>query len=104
METSALPFEAIETNSVAANDTARNQVMEINYRGTILRTFPARVDDARMGGSGQSVFYGVDPQTRAVVEVQQPSYLETSWSTMLDIDTSFNEVRRRFADFLLETH
>jgi hypothetical protein len=104
MDTAALPFEAIETNSVAANDTARNQVMEINYRGTILRTFPARVDDARMGGGGQSVFYGVDPQTRAVVEVQQPSYLETSWSAMLDIDTSFNEVRRRFADFLLETH
>jgi hypothetical protein len=103
METAALPFEAIETNSVAANDTVRNQVLEINYRGAILRTFPARVADARMAGGGPGVFYGVDPQTHAIVEVQQPPYVETDWSTMLDIETSFDEVRRRFADFLLET-
>jgi hypothetical protein len=103
LESSALPFEAIETNSVAASDTARNQIVEINYRGTVLRTFPARVDDARMVVSGQGVFHGVDPQTHAVIEVQQPGYIETGWSAMLDVDTGFEEVRRRFADFLIET-
>ena len=103
MDTSALPFEAIETNSVAANDTSRSQVMEVNFRGVVLRTFPARVDDARMVVSGQGVFHGVDPQTHAVIEVQQPGYIETGWSTVLDISTTFDEVRRRFADFLIET-
>ena len=103
LESSALPFETIETNSVAANDTPRNQIVEVNYRGIVLRTFPARVDDARMVVSGQGVFHGVDPQTHAVIEVQQPGYIETGWSAMLDIDTGFEEVRRRFADFLIET-
>ena len=103
METAARPFETIETNSVAANDVARNQVIEVNFRGTLLRTFPVRVDDARMVVSGQGVFHGVDPQTRAVVEVQQPGYIETGWSAMLDVSTTFEEVRRRFADFLIET-
>jgi len=104
METAALPFEAIETNSVVASDTSRDQVLEVNYRGTVLRTFPARVSDARVVLSGQSVFHGVDPQTHAVVEVQQPGYVETGWSAMLDVNTTFEEVRRRFADFLIETH
>ena len=103
MDTAALPFEAIETNTVVANDPTRNQVIEINFRGLILRTFPARVDDARTLGGGQSVFHGVEPQTRAIVEVQQPPYIETGWSTVLDLPTSFDEVRRRFAGFLLET-
>jgi outer membrane protein assembly factor BamB len=103
MDTAALPFEAIETNSVAANDVTRNQVIEVNFRGIVLRTFPAHVDDARMVVSGQGVFHGVDPQTRAVVEVTQPGYIETGWSTMLDVSTAFEEVRRRFADFLIET-
>ena len=103
LESGALPFETIETNSVAANDTARNQIIEVNYRGIVLRTFPARVDDARMIVSGQGVFHGVDPQTHAVIEVQQPGYIETGWSAMLDVDTSFGEVRRRFADLLIET-
>ncbi len=53
--------------------------------------------------SGQGVFHGVDPQTHAVVEVQQPGYVETGWSTMLDLSTRFDDVRRRFADFLIET-
>jgi len=103
MDSAALPFEAIETNSVAANDVTRNQVIEVNFRGVVLRTFPARVDDARMVVSGQGVFHGVDPQTRAVVEVTQPGYIETGWSAMLDVSTAFEEVRRRFADFLIET-
>lgn len=103
MDTAALPFETIETNSVAANDASRNQVIEVNFRGAVLRTFPARVDDARMVVSGQGVFHGVDPQTHAVVEVQQPGYIETGFSAMLDVNTSFEEVRRRFADFLIET-
>ena len=103
MDTAALPFEAIETNTVVANDATRGQVMEINFRGMILRTFPARVEDARTIGGGQSVFHGVEPQTRAIVEVQQPPYVETGWSTVLDLPTSFDEVRRRFAGFLLET-
>jgi len=103
LETAALPFEAIETNSVGANDPARNQFIEVNYRGNVLRTFPVRVDDARLVVSGQGVFHGVDPQTRAVIEVQQPGYIETGWSAILDLSTSFEEVRRRFADFLIET-
>jgi hypothetical protein len=103
MDTSALPFEAIETNSVAANDVARNQVIEVNFRGVVLRTFPARVDDPRMVVRGQGVFHGIDPQTHAVVEVQEPGYVETGWSAMLDVSTMFEEVRRRFADFLIET-
>ncbi len=103
LDTAALPFEAIETNSVAADDVTRNQILEINFRGSILRTFPARVDDARLVVSGQGVFHGVDPQTHAVVEVQQPGYVETGWSTMLDLSTRFDDVRRRFADFLIET-
>jgi hypothetical protein len=103
MDSAALPFEAIETNTVVANDPARNQVLEISFRGTLLRTFPARVEDARTLSGGQSVFHGVEPQTRAIVEVQQPPYLETGWSTIFDLPTSFVEVRRRFAGFLLET-
>jgi hypothetical protein len=103
MDTSAQPFEAVETNTVVANDPARNQVMEINYRGTILRTFPARVEDARIVVGGNGVFHGVDPQTRAIVETQEPGYVDTGWSTVLDLPTSFDEVRRRFAGFLLET-
>ena len=103
METAALPFEAIETNSVAANDVSRGQVITVNFRGQVLRTFPARVDDARMVASGPGLFYGVDPQTRAVVEVQQPEYIETGWSSTIDVSTTFEEVRRRFADFLIET-
>jgi hypothetical protein len=103
MDSAALPFETIETNSVAANDVTRNQVIEVNFRGIVLRTFPARIDDARMVVSGQGVFHGVDPQTRAVVEVTQPGYIETGWSAMLDVSTAFEEVRRRFADFLIET-
>jgi hypothetical protein len=103
LDSSALPFEAIETNSVVASDTPRSQIVEVNFRGAVLRTFPARVDDARMVVSEQGVFHGVDPQTHAVIEVQQPGYIETGWSAMLDIDTGFEEVRRRFADFLIET-
>ena len=103
LESAALPFETIETNAVAANDTARSQIIEVNNRGTVLRTFPARVEDARVVVSSQGVFHGVDPQTHAVIEVQQPGYVESGWSTMLDVDTSFEEVRRRFADFLIET-
>jgi hypothetical protein len=103
LDSPAMPFEAIETNSVAANDAPRSQIVEVNYRGIVLRTFPARVDDARMVVSGQGVFHGVDPQTHAVIEVQQPGYIETGWSAMLDIDTGFEEVRRRFADFLIES-
>jgi len=103
METAGLPFEAIETNTVVANDTSRGQVIEVNWRGTVLRTFPARVDDARVVAGAQGVFHGVDPQTHAVVEVQQPDYLETGWSSTIDVSTTFEEVRRRFADFLIET-
>ncbi len=103
METAAMPFEAVETNTVVANDSSRGQVMEINFRGSLLRTFPARVDDARTGSGSQSAFYGVEPQTRAIVEVQQPPYVETGWSAALDLDTGFSEVRGRFAQFLLET-
>jgi hypothetical protein len=103
MDSAALPFEAIETNTVVANDPTRNQVLEINFRGALLRTFPARVEDARTMGGGQSAFHGVEPQTRAIVEVQQPPYVETGWSTVFDLPTSFDEVRRRFAGFLLET-
>lgn len=103
MDSSALPFLAVETNTVVANDPARNQVVEINFRGTILRTFPARVDDARTVAGGQGVLHGIEPQTHAIVEIQQPPYIETGWSAVLDIPTSFAEVRRRFADFLLET-
>lgn len=103
LESAALPFQTIETNSVGANDPARNQFIEVNYRGTVLRTFPTHVEDARMIGGAEGVFHAVDPQTHAVVEVQQPTYIETMWSTLLDIDTSFEEVRRRFADFLIET-
>jgi len=103
MDTAALPFEAIETNTVVANDASRNQVVEINFRGVALRTFPARVDDARSVVDSPGVFHGVDPQTHAIVEVQQPPYIETGWSTMLDLDTSFDEVRRRLADFQIET-
>jgi hypothetical protein len=103
MDSAAVPFEAVETNTVIASDPVRNQVMEINFRGAILRTFPARVDDPRTVGGAQAAFHGVDPQTRAIVEVQQPPYIETGWSTLVDIGTSFDEARRRFADFLLET-
>jgi len=103
MDTAALPFEAVETNTVVAADPVRNQVMEINYRGAVLLTFPARVDDPRTVAGGPAAFHGVDPQTHAIVEVQQPPYVESGWSTMLDIDTSFAEVRRRFAGFLVET-
>jgi len=103
IEAGAVPFEAVETNTVIANDPVRNQAMEINFRGTILRTFPVRVDEARTVAGSQGVFYGVDPQTRAIVAVQQPLYVETGWSTLVDIGTSFDEARRRFADFLLET-
>jgi hypothetical protein len=69
----------------------------------VLRTFPARIDDARIAAPGQAVIHGLDPQTRSVVEVQEPGYVESAWSSMLDIDTTFAEVRRRFADFLVET-
>lgn len=103
MDSSALPFEAVETNTVIANDPARSQVMEINYRGAVLRTFPARVTEARTLGAATPAFHAVDPQTHAIVEVQQPPYVETGWSTVIDIPTSFEEVRRRFADFLIET-
>ena len=103
MDSAALPFETIETNSVAANDVSRSQVIEVNFRGIVLRTFPARVDDARMVVSGQGVVHGVDPQTRAAVEVQQPGYIETGWSAMLDVSIAFEDVRRRFAGFLIET-
>jgi len=103
MESSALPFLAVETNTVIANDPARNQVVEVNYRGVVLRSFPARVEDARSVAGGRGVFHGVEPQTHAIVEIQQPQYIETDWSAVLDIPTSFDEVRRRFAGFLLET-
>ena len=103
MDTAALPFEAIETNSVVANDVTRNQVIEINFRGIVLRTFPAHVDDARMVVSGQGVFHGVDPQTRAVVEVTQPATSRPAGRRCSTSDTAFDEVRRRFADFLIET-
>jgi len=103
MDTAALPFEAVETNSVVASDTSRDQIVEINFRGIVLRTFPARVSDAHVVLSGQGVFHGVDPQTHAVIEVQQPGYVETGWSAMVDVSTTFEEVRRRFADFLIET-
>ena len=103
MESSALPFLAVETNTVIANDPARGQVVEVNYRGVVLRSFPARVEDARSIAGGRGAFHGVEPQTHAIVEIQQPQYIETDWSAVLDIPTSFDEVRRRFAGFLLET-
>jgi len=103
MDTGAQPFEALDGRSVVANDVTRNQVMEISPRGMVLRTFPAHVDDARIAVPGQAVIHGIDPQTRSVIEVQGPAYTESAWSSMLDIDTSFAEVRRRFADFLIDT-
>lgn len=103
MDTAAVPFEAVETNTVIVNDPTRNQVMEINFRGAVLRTFPARLDDARVVAQHDGVVHGVDPETRAVIEVRQPPYIESSWTAMLDVDTAFDDVRRRFADFLIET-
>jgi len=103
LDTAALPFQALDGRAVVANDAARNQVMEINQRGMVLRTFPARIDDARIAAPGQAVIHGIDPQTRSVVEVQEPGYVDSAWSSMVDIDTSFPEARRRFADFLVET-
>jgi hypothetical protein len=103
MESSALPFLAVETNTVISNDPSRNQVVEINFRGAILRTFPARVEDARTVAGSEGAFHGIEPQTHAIVEIQQPPYIETGWSAVFDIPTSFDEVRRRFAGFLLET-
>ncbi len=102
MDSAAVPFEAVETNTVVVNDPARNQVVEINFRGAVLRTFPARVEDARTVAGGQGVFHGIDPQAHAIVEVQQPAYIETAWSTAFDLPTSFGEARRRYADFLLD--
>ena len=101
--TGATPFEAVQTNTVVANDSTRSQVMEINARGSVVRTFPAHVDDARVVVQGNGIFYGVDSQTRATVEVQEPQYVESGEVQPFDLDTSFSEVRRRFADFLLET-
>ena len=103
IDTAALPFQALEGRSVAASDSVRGQMIELSQRGVLLRTFPARVDDARIVASGQAIVHGVDPQTRALIEVQEPAYVESSWSTMLDVETDFAEVRRRFADFLIET-
>ena len=103
IDTAALPFQALEGRSVAASDPARNQMLEFGQRGTILRTFPARVDDARIIAPGQATVHGVDPQTRSLIEVQEPAYVESSWSAMLDVETDFAEIRRRFADFLIET-
>jgi hypothetical protein len=103
MESSALPFQAVETNTVIADDPVRSQVVEINYRGVVLRSFPARVEDARTVAGLRGAFHGIEPQTHAIVEIQQPQYIETGWSAVFDIPTSFDEVRRRFAGFLLET-
>jgi len=103
LDTAALPFQALDGRTVVASDVTRNQVMEISQRGVVLRTFPARIDEARISAPGQAVIHGLDPQTRSVIEVQEPGYVESAWSSMLDIDTSFAEVRRRFADFLIET-
>jgi len=103
IDTAALPFQALEGRSVAANDSARNQMLELGQRGVTLRTYPARVDDARIVAPGQATVHGVDPQTRALIEVQEPAYVESSWSAVLDVETDFAEIRRRFADFLIET-
>jgi outer membrane protein assembly factor BamB len=101
--TGATPFEAVQNNTVVVNDTTRGQVMEINARGSVVRTFPAHVDDARVVVQGNGIFHAVDSQTRATVEVQGPAYVDSSDFQPLDLDTSFSDVRRRFADFLLET-
>jgi hypothetical protein len=101
--TGAMPFEAAQANTVVANDTTRGQVMEINARGIVVRTFPAHVDDPRVVVQGNSILHAVDSQTRATVEVQEPEYVESGEFQPFDLDTSFSEVRRRFADFLLET-
>jgi len=103
LDTAAMPFEAVQTSTIVANDAMRGQVMEINARGSVVRTFPAHVDDARVVVQGAGIFHAVDSQTRATVEVQEPEYVESGGFQPLDLDTSFSEVRRRFADFLIET-
>jgi outer membrane protein assembly factor BamB len=103
LDTAAMPFEAVQTSTIVANDATRGQVMEINARGSVVRTFPAHVDDARVVVQGAGIFHAVDSQTRATVEVQEPEYVESGGFQPLDLDTSFSEVRRRFADFLIET-
>jgi outer membrane protein assembly factor BamB len=103
LDTAAMPFEAVQAGAVVANDSTRGQVMEINSRGIVVRTFPAHVDDARLVVQGNAIFHAVDSQTRATVEVQEPEYVESGWFQPFDLETSFSEVRRRFADFLLET-
>jgi hypothetical protein len=61
------------------------------------------VEDARVVGQGNGIFHAVDAQTRATVEVQEPEYVDSGEFQPFDLDTSFSDVRRRFADFLLET-
>ena len=102
-ETTALPFEAVESHGLVVADVSQSQLMELNQRGVTLRTFPARIDDARVVVQGNGIVHGVDPQTRSIVEVQEPEYVESSWFSVLDVDASYKEARRRFADFLLET-
>ena len=84
-------------------DTYRAHAVHGDDQDHPLRRFPVRVEDSRNLVTGQPVFHGVEPQTHAVIEIQQPSYVETGWSAVLDVETSFDEVRRRFANFLIET-
>ena len=102
-DTAAVPFEAVEGRGVVASDVSQGQLIELNQRGAPFRTFSARVDDARVIVQANGIVHGVDPQTRAVVEVQEPDYVESAWSSVLDVETSYKEARRRYADFLIDT-
>ena len=102
-ESTAVPFEALDDRGIVVDDVSQNQLFELNQRGATLRTFPARVDDARLVIQGNGIVHGVDPQTRAVIGVEEPGYRESGWFSVLDVDASYKDARRRFADFLLET-
>jgi len=101
--TAALPFEAIDDRGIVVEDGARGQMGELNVRGAFVRTFPGAIADARVVIQGNGVVHGVDPRTHAAVEVQEPQYVESGWSVALDLESQYEDARRRFAEWLVDT-
>jgi hypothetical protein len=104
-QTSAVPFEAVDTRRVAVDEVAarhvvvddvmHRQLQELDGTGEIVLTSVASVRDPRIIVQGNGILHGVDPLTHSVIEVREPAYVESGWFSAFEVDESLSGVRQR---------
>src|SRR5262249_42866290 len=94
-QTSGVPFEAIDDHHVVVSDPATHTVQELDERGEVVHTMRATVEGARIVIQGNGIFHGFDPVTRSVVEISEPTHVESGWFSTFSFTTTVARERER---------